>query len=109
MGKVGEEIVKQNNDSGAEQSSFQNAVKHFKNFFMSNHGQNLKIGLGVAAATAAAYGAYKLYKKKFGDTAKAKNAQVQQLNKAKSMASKTTDPNKFKQIIQDKINKIRRG
>jgi len=105
MGDVGNEIAKQN--TGEAQSSFQNAVKHFKDFFMNNHGQNLKIGLGVAAASAAAYGAYKLYKAKFGDTAKAKNAQVAQLNKAKSMAGKTSDPNKYKQMLQDKINKIK--
>jgi len=106
MGHVGEEIA---NQTGNAQSSFQNAVKHFKDFFMGNNAHNLKVGVGVAAAAAAAYGAYKLYKAKFGDTNKAKNAQVQQLAKAKSMANKTSDPNKFKQMIQDKINKIKKS
>jgi len=108
MSGVSNEIVKQQN-AAPEQSSFNKALGHFKNFFTQNGGRNLKIGLGVAAASAAAYGAYKLYKAKFGDANKAKNAQVAQLNKAKGMASKTNNPNKYKQMLQDKINKIRRG
>jgi len=90
-------------------SSFTTAKNNFMSFFSKNNGKNLKIGLAIAAASALAYGAYKLYKDKYGDKNKAKQAQVKELNKAKSMANKTTDPNKFKQMLADKISKIKRG
>jgi len=93
----------------ADSGGFQTAMHNFKDFFMHNHGQNLKIGLGVAAASALAYAAYKMWKNKTGDVNKAKQAQISQLNRAKSMATKTTDPNTFKKKIDEKIMKIKRG